>query len=186
MLTVRPKISELAFRVFGRSLHPELFETYLSRTITRDQYQLKIDITSSGHVVTWKRHGKVFCEVASSSHQPLPTNCQLFENVVGLPNQFQTHHDALEYVSNFQLNPATSQTFSVIQNELLKSVPCEGMLFQFHSSGRISMGAISYINIQSRLNSVHIRAFHTFPDAYMVMKSESVFRVSEEHLEIDD
>ena len=180
MLSVRPKISELAFRVFGRSLHPELFETHLSRTIVREQYRLKIDITSSGHLLTWQRNGLVFSEVASSTHQPLPAGHQLFGDMVGSPSRQQIQYqNALDYTCNFQLDPAQPQTFTMIQKELLKSIPCEGMLFQFQSSGRMAMGAISYVNIQSRQNTVHIRAFHTFPDAYVVMKSESVFSVAE-------
>ena len=180
MITVRPKVSELAFRVFGRSLHPELFDTFLSRTIVREQYRLKIDITSSGHLLTWHRNGLVFSEVACSSHQPLPSGHQLYGDLVGQPCEKQiAFQDSMEYSCKFQLDPATPSTFSMIQNELLKSIPCEGMLFQFQSSGRIEMGAISYINIQSRRNTIHIRAFHTFPDAYVVMKSESVFRVTD-------
>ena len=179
MLTVRPKISELAFRVFGRSLHPELFETYATRTIAREQYRLKVDITSSGHLLTWQRNGLILSEVASSSHQPLPTGHQLFDGTVGNPANRQIHyHNTLDYSFNYQLDPAEPQTFAMIQKELLKSAPCEGMFFQFQSSGRMALGAISYINIQSRRNRVHVRAFHTFPDAYFVMKSESVFSVT--------
>jgi len=180
VLTVRPKISELAFRVFGRSLHPELFETFLSRTIVRENYRLKIDITSSGHLLTWQRNGLVFSEVASSTHQLLPSGQQLYGDMVGAPSsqriQFQ---NSLDYTCQFQLDPAQPQTFTMIQKELLKSIPCEGMLFQFQSSGRMEMGAISYVNIQSRQQTVHIRAFHTFPDAYVVMKSESIFNVAD-------
>ncbi len=180
MLTVRPKISELAFRVFGRSLHPELFETYLTRTIVREQYRLKIDITSSGHLLTWQRDGIVFSEVACSSLQPLPSGHLLYGGAVGSPNQEKIcYQKSLDYSCDFQLESARPQTFSMIQNELLKSFPCEGMLFQFQSSGRIEMGAISYVNIQSRQNTVHVRAFHTFPDAYVVMKSESIFSIPE-------
>jgi len=183
VLTVRPKISELSFRVFGRSLHPELFETFLSRTIVREQYQLKIDITSSGHLITWQRHGMVVSEVACSTLQPLPTTLQLSGDPVGTPSSRSINHlDTLNYRCQFQLEPAEPKTFTMIQKELLKSVPCEGMLFQFQSSGRMAMGAISYVNIQSRQNTVHIRAFHTFPDAYVVMKSESVFTVTDNAL----
>ncbi len=180
VLTVRPKISELAFRVFGRSLHPELFQTCLSRTIIREQYKLQIDITSSGHLITWQRHGLILSEVACSSHQPLPSGLQLYSDVAGPSTSKQIqHHDVLDYSCDFQLEPAEAGTFTMIQNELLKSIPCEGMLFQFQSSGRMDVGAISYVNIQSRQNSVRIRAFHTFPDAYIVLKSESVFQISD-------
>ncbi len=179
MLTVRPKISELAFRVFGRSLHPELFEIFDSRTIVRDQYRLRVDITSAGHLLTWQRDGLTISEVAASQHQPLPAHRLLFEQTVGLPcQQVLDFQKTVDYSFRFQLDPADPRTFATIQNELLKSTPCEGMVFQFQSSGRMALGAISYVNIQSRLNRIHVRAFHTFPDAYVVMKSESVFNVA--------
>lgn len=184
MLTVRPKISELAFRVFGRPLHPELFDIYASRTIVRDQYRLKVDITSAGHVLTWQRHGHIICEVASSNHQPLPSGRLLSEDMVGEPIVRQLHYgDTLDYSYNFQLDSAEPKTFALIQQHLQKAAPCEGMFFQFNSSGRIALGAISYVNIQSRQNRVHVRAFHTFPDAYVVMKSESVFIVTPESMD---
>ena len=100
MLTVRPKISELAFRVFGRSLHPELFETYLTRTIVREQYRLKIDITSSGHLLTWQRDGIVFSEVACSSLQPLPSDTFCMEVRSAAPNQ---EEDLLPKITGLQL-----------------------------------------------------------------------------------
>ncbi len=178
MLTVRPKISELTFRAFGRGLHPELFEVFASRQVSRNQYVIRADITSAGHVLTWKRHGRQFSEVAASSHQPLPQGGRLLCEPIQHPNAWSIDVDeVLQYRCQFQLDPADPVTFAMIQEELLKSVPCEGLVFRFQSSGRLSFGAISYVNIQSRQNSVHVRAFHTFPDAYLVMKSESVFSV---------
>lgn len=178
MLTVRPKISELDFRVFGRPLHPELFETFATRSIVREAYQLRVDITNAGHLLTWQRDGLTICEVAASHHQPLPEHRLLYHQPVGSPS---SHHlsfqKQIDYSFRFQLEPADPFLFASIQSELLKSSPCEGMVFQFQSSGRMALGAISYVNIQSRMNRVHIRAFHTFPDAYVVMKSESVLLV---------
>ncbi len=178
MLSVRPKVSELAFRVFGRSLHPELFESFESRTINREQYCLRIDITSSGHLLTWQRNGTVLSEVASATFQPLPKRELLFGDLVGMPTSNQIcRHNEVDYTFQFQLDPAEPKTFHMIQKELLRSIPCEGMLFQFQSRDQFTPGAISYINIQSRRNNVHVRAFHTFPEAFLVMKSESIFNV---------
>ena len=39
VLSVRPKIAELVFQLYGRSLHPELFDIYQSRTIKRAGYE---------------------------------------------------------------------------------------------------------------------------------------------------
>ena len=54
MPVVRPKIAELAFQVYGRTLHPELYEVLQTRTVERNGFQAKVDITSAGHVVTWR------------------------------------------------------------------------------------------------------------------------------------
>src|SRR5688572_8086865 len=39
VLIVRPKIAELVFQVYGRSLHPELFDVYQTRQIERGGYK---------------------------------------------------------------------------------------------------------------------------------------------------
>ena len=178
MLTIRPKISELTFRVFGRSLHPELFRIYASRTIVRKHYELRVNITNAGHLLTWSRQGDVLSEVACSQWQPLPAQRQLFSQVVRAPQQKRiAFADVLDYRSRFQIDPADPKTFAMIQRELLKSAPCEGLAFQFESSGRLEFGAISYVNVVSRQNSVFVQAFHTFPETYFVFKSESVFEL---------
>ncbi|MGD0382903.1 MAG: DUF2617 domain-containing protein, partial [Thermoguttaceae bacterium] len=77
MLTVRPKIAELVFQLYGRPLHPELFEVYCSRTVERGDYQAKIDITSAGHIVTWRYARFTLAEVAASARHPLPERRRL-------------------------------------------------------------------------------------------------------------
>ena len=52
MLIARPKVAELTFQLFGRPLHPELFQVLQTCTVEREKYTAKIDITSAGHVVT--------------------------------------------------------------------------------------------------------------------------------------
>ncbi len=104
----------------------------------------------------------------------------MFDGIVGTPsNEKLDLQRIVDYSFRFQLDPADPWTFTTIQSELLRSAPCEGMVFQFQSSGRMAPGALSYVNIQSRINRIHVRAFHTFPDAAVVMKSESIFKVTQ-------
>ena len=51
----------------------------------------------------------------------------------------------------------------------------DGLLHCFESSGRFGLGALSYINLESRDRSLKVQAFHTFPDDYAIVKSQSVF-----------
>ena len=82
MLSVRPKVAELVFQLYGRPLHPELFQTYQSRYVKRGSYEAKVDITGAGHVVTWRYGGLTLTEVAASAHHPLPKRRRLMSSAV--------------------------------------------------------------------------------------------------------
>src|SRR5436190_21961356 len=77
VLSVRPKVAELVFQLYGRALHPELFQVFATRTVERGEYQATINITSAGHVVTWRHQGITLTEVAAASHHPLPERRRL-------------------------------------------------------------------------------------------------------------
>ena len=79
------------------------------------------------------------------------------------------------YHVEFALEPVEKETFWTYQKELTQSGAREGMLHCFESSGRFGLGAMSYINLESRDRSLKIQAFHTFPDDYAIVKSQSVF-----------
>ncbi len=78
---------------------------------------------------------------------------------------------------NFQLEPMDPSLFWSLQQQLVLDGQRKGMLHAFDSSGRVAMGAISYINLESRDRSLRVQAIHTFPDDNAIVKSESVFRV---------
>jgi hypothetical protein len=75
----------------------------------------------------------------------------------------------------FSLEPVERETFWTYQKELTQSGAQEGLMHCFEPSGRFGLGAISYINVESRDRSLKVQAFHTFPDDYAIVKSQSVF-----------
>ena len=77
VLSVRPKVAELVFQVYGRALHPELFQIYQTRAIQRGDYEASLSITSAGHVVSWRYKGLTLTEVAASAQHPLPQKRRL-------------------------------------------------------------------------------------------------------------
>ena len=68
VLSVRPRVTELVYQLYGRSLHPELFEICETRTVSRGEYTATICITTSGHLVTWRYHGQTLTEVATEKN----------------------------------------------------------------------------------------------------------------------
>jgi hypothetical protein len=73
------------------------------------------------------------------------------------------------------LEPVEREAFWAYQKELTQAGEREGVLHCFEPSGRIGLGALSYINLESRDRSLKVQAFHTFPDDYAIVKSQSVF-----------
>ena len=46
-----------------------------------------------------------------------------------------------------------------------------GILHQFGSNGRVTLGALSYVNFQARNRKLLVQAFHTFPEDCAIVKA---------------
>lgn len=178
MLSVRPKIAELAFQVFGRSLHPELFETHRSRRIQRDAFSAELAITNSGHIISWTGAGTTISEIACSAQQLLPTRrCLMKHQLKGSQRDRVECRSGVCYSTDFSLETVNVDLFWAIQKQLTDDTT-EGLLHRFDSSGRIAMGAISYIHVDTRAKSMLVQAIHTFPDDHAIVKVESCFELA--------
>jgi hypothetical protein len=178
VLIARPKVAELTFQLFGRPLHPELFQVFQTCTIQREKYTAKIDITSAGHVVTWRSGGLTLTEVAVAAHHPLPKTRRLLACALkGHRTDRVNCRGGASYQMSFQLEPTDPEVFWTYQQELAIDGQRHGLLCRFGSSGRMAIGALSYINFQARRHSFLVQAFHTFPDDYAVVKSQSLFQL---------
>ena len=176
MLSIRPTVAEHAFYVFGRSLHPELFSIYRSRSIERSKYSAKIDITSDGHLVTFNSRSVIMTEVVCSSKQLLPQKRRLFGSHLKGKNVEQVDRkQGVTYHTQFELEHVSTDMFWMLHNQL-QSSECENELVQsFDSSGRIAFGAVSFVHVEQRERQLLIQAFHTFPDDCAIVKSVSTF-----------
>ncbi len=178
VLSVRPKVAELLFHVYGRALHPELFEVHASRSVERGGYQATINITGAGHVVAWRYQGITLTEVAASAQHPLPQKRRLLSYLLkGERNDRVECRGGVRYQMSFQLEAVDPQLFWTFQQELALDGKHQGMLHRFDSSGRMALGALSYINVETRNRSLLVQAFHTFPDDYAIVKSQSLFEI---------
>lgn len=178
MLSVRPKIAELVFQLYGRVLHPELFEIHQTRHVQRGGYEARIDITSAGHVVTWKYRGVTLTEVAAAAHNPLPQKRRLMSyRLKGERHDRCDTRGGIVYQVNFSLEPVDPEVFWTFQEELCHDGQQQGMLQRFDSSGRMALGALSYVNVETRSRSMLVQVFHTFPDDYAIVKSQSLFEI---------
>jgi hypothetical protein len=166
----------LVFQLYGRSLHPELFEVQRSRQIERGGYTATVQITNAGHVVTWQYDGITLTEVAAAANHPLPERRRLMSHKLkGTCKDQLECRGGLTYQVMFSLEPVERETFWTYQKELTEAGTRDGLLHCFEPSGRFGLGALSYVNLESRDRSFKVQAFHTFPDDYAIVKSQTVF-----------
>lgn len=179
MLSARPKIADLVFQLYGRSLHPELFEVQRERKIERTAYTVTLKITSMGHAICWQQpEGLILTEVATSALHDLPIKRRLMSH-----RMRGEHEDRIEcagglvYETSLSLEPVDAATIRSYQQELQLAGEKHSLLYQFESGGRVGLGALSYIHFESRAKALRIQAFHTFPDDRVILKSQSLFRL---------
>lgn len=175
MLTTRPKVAELTFQLYGRPLHPELFQIYRSRRVERGRYQAKIDITSGGHVITWRYGNLTLTEVAAAAQNPLPkTRRLLFHRLKG---ERQDRHAGrgISYQMNFSLETVEPDIFWAFQQELLLDAERSGLVYKFDGGGRMALGALSLIEVETGERTLRISAFHTFPEDLAIVRTLSQF-----------
>lgn len=176
MISLRPKVGELVFQLYGRGLHPELFEICATRTIDRGGYAASISITSAGHLVTWRKDGLTLTEVATSVSQPLPQKRRLLSHrLAGERSDRMECRGGAAYETCFQLETVQQEVFWSFQQELVEAGLKRGLLHRFESGGRVALGAVSWIDVETRPRSLIIQAFHTFPDDMAIVKSQSMF-----------
>ncbi len=179
MLSVRPKVTEFSFHLFGRSIHPELFKVHKSREFSRNGYTARVEIINAGHLITWRYKQAVLTEVSTSKLHPLPQQRRcVHQDLFGKKKaSYECPTSGIKYESSFQLETAQPELFWQYQKQLAKSENHMGLVYNFDSSGRLAIGATSYIYVETRDNSMLVQAFHTFPDDGAIVKSESIFRI---------
>ena len=178
MLSVRPRASELVFQLYGRVLHPELFEICATRTIDRGAYAATVAITGSGHVVSWHHEGLTLTEVATAASEPLPLKRRLLSHRIGGERSDRVEcRGGARYETCFQRERVDAEVFWAVQQELAAAGTTRGLRHHFEPPGRMTLGALSWIDLETRPRSLLVQAFHTFPDDLAIVKSQSLFEL---------
>src|SRR5437764_10570171 len=101
--SLRPRVADLVFQLYGRPLHPELFDILAVRKIQREDYDLTVRITRTGHVISWTNRNVQLTEVATAADQPLPESRRLLsDRLRGEHNRTLTCAHGIQYQTSFQ------------------------------------------------------------------------------------
>lgn len=171
---LRPRVCDLVFHLYGRPVHPEFFEILAERKVRREDYELSVRITRTGHVISFENRHMHLTEVTAGD-QPLPEKRRLLE--YRLRNE-QTGKvlcaGGISYQMSFQVETLPQEIFFHVHDEILADGGKRGLLHNFQPNHRLSLAPLGFVSIEGRPGCLCLSTFHTFPDEYTVVKTQSL------------
>lgn len=178
-LVSRPRVDEFSFHVFTRALHPELFEVVAAREVERGGYVGSVQITTAGHVVTWRFRDITLTEVTCPFTELLPDRGRhALYRLRGSRSERIAIGTSVHYHFRFQVEPIRREVLEAFQEELWAVGEYRGLVCQFDQPGNGRIPALSYAYVETRNRSMLVQVFHTFPDDWAILKVESLFTIA--------
>lgn len=172
------QLESLRFFLYERPLHPELFEIYDDVRIFKPGYEAQIWVTGCTHVISFFRDDQTLAEVVASIDNPLPSRSQ----VLSLPFRGEKSHeqkrlDGINYMMNMQAEIMSPRVYHKTHHELARQGTRHGLFVPFPMWMNNSLTPFTYINYEAKPNELHILAFHAFPEALTIIKTQSIFEL---------
>jgi hypothetical protein len=170
----RPRVADLVFQLYGRPLHPELFDILAMRRLEREDYELRVWITRTGHVITWENADVLLTE-ATAAEAPFSEARRLLhfkmrgEHAATLPS---CH--GVVYQTSFQVETLAPEIFLHVHQEIVADSAKRGFLHNFQPHHRLALGPLSHVIVEGRPQCLLVSTFHTFPDEYTIIKSQTL------------
>jgi hypothetical protein len=173
---VRPDVSELVFHLFGRSVHPELFDVRTEMTIALESYRATISLCDSGHLVSFRCGEQTITEVLSEANHALPEQKRLYgRKVRGSRNESRVFEGGLRYQTCYQLEELDPEVFSRTHEELTVDCLKADISFKFPPVNRLAPSPLSLVRADAQHDGLLLHVFHTFPDCRAVVRTQSLF-----------
>lgn len=172
---LRPRVCDLVFQLYGRPVHPELFDILAQRKIQREDYELTVWITRTGHVISWEDPNVRLTEVAAAADQDLPERRRLLHHRLrGEHNATLDCAHGITYQASFQVEVLPPEIFLHVHDEILADGGKRGLLHNFQPNHRLAVAPLGFIAIEARAGCLLLSTFHTFPGEHTVVKSQSL------------
>lgn len=170
----RPRVADLVFQLYGRPLHPELFDILTVRNVEREGYQLRIWITRTGHVITFENDDVLLTEVADADQRFSDQRRFLRYHMRGEHcGRFQCVNDIV-YQTSFQVETLPEKFFLEMHEELISDGNKRGILHALQPTHRFALPPLGYVVVETRMDCLFYSTFHTFPEEYTIIKSQTL------------
>lgn len=174
----RPSSSNLVFQLYGRSVHPELFQVFAQAQIWQSGYVATLRICDAGHTVSFRYGHTTITEVTATRQQALPLKKRFLDKRLrGSRDESFQFDGGVNYNASYQLERLDPAVFMNAHEELISDCRQAVVFHRFPASSRLLPEPVSLIRTEVDAHSLLVHAFHTFPENFVVVKTQSLFEI---------
>ena len=167
----------LTLLLYGRTLHPELFQILASEKVSRRAYEAEIWLVEGGHVTTYTAGKNTLTEVIFTGSDEY-TDRGLIQKV---PCRGEKYHEMqqanIRYMISTQEEQLTQTLYDATKHEI-QTYAVRRELMSAESPGTADRGSsFSVLDIERRSHELLVQSFHLFDDSQMVIKTQSIIEV---------
>lgn len=175
----RRRAADLAFLVFGRSVHPDWYATRAHRRVAVDAWSADIRIIAGGHAITWRSGQVRLTEILGPRTHAWPEAGVLFDSPVR-HEQVATLNpgSGVEYQTNFEVERLDHEVFAHLCTEMTLDAGRDRLFHRFTREDRLAPAAISHLAFESRSRGLLVHTFQSFPADLAIVRTQSLFEIA--------
>lgn len=171
------KVASLRYRLYSRPVHPELFDIYHDHQIASDRYQAQVWVTGCTHTIGFFCGRNSLVEVITDAETALPTRGLEIQMPFRGEKSYECTRAPISYMMNFQVESMSPMVYAQTHHELARQGSRKGMFVPFPMWMSNGLTPFTFIDYQVAADSLHVFAFHAFPEDLTMVKTQSIFEL---------
>jgi hypothetical protein len=168
----------LTLLLYGRTLHPELFQILASEKVSRRAYEAEIWLVEGGHVTTYTAGKNTLTEVIFTGNDEY-TDRGLIQKV---PCRGEKYHEMqsgnIKYMISTQEEQLTQTLYDATRYEISTYAAKRELMTAEGQATGDGAGFLSVLDIERRSHELLVQSFHLFDDTQMVIKTQAIIEAA--------
>jgi hypothetical protein len=173
----RPAVDQLTWQLYGRGLHPELFDVSSQVSLDRPHYLIDARICEAGHVIEIRQSESVITEICAEARPEWPKRGRSIHTPLrGARDIIARPYEMIEVRASAHVEVLEPEVFERVSAEFRQDRRRASLSVVFGSRNRLRPEPISLLFIECSPRAVNVHAFHTFPEEYAIVRTQSLCR----------
>ena len=170
----RPPVADLVLRAAGRAVHPELWDALASRRVERANFTLTVFVTTGGHAIELTTPRGIVTEYLGPRDTDPLRGASEVERSLSSAQRAKAQFAAAHYEVSSRAEQLEAEQFAYVHAELARDGAARGFLVHAPPRERLGLAALSYVTADPVTDGLAVASFHTFPDEFVVVKTQSL------------